>query len=70
MAAIYTQEDGSEITGGLQGCMVCDEAIQAARRIAADRGEAVVLADDDGEWLVHPNGDVEPMWRSWDERNA
>ncbi len=33
MATIYTF-DGDEITTGLQGCNVCDEAIQAAERIA------------------------------------
>lgn len=56
MAAIYNMLDGTAITQGLQGCSVCDEAIQAARRIAADRGEDVHLVDDDGEWIVHPDG--------------
>lgn len=54
MAAIYDYETGDEITVGLQGCNVCDEAIQAAQRIADDRGEPVELIDDDGRWLVHP----------------
>lgn len=56
MAAIYTYETGDAITEGLQGCEICDEAIQIAQRIAADRGEPVVLEDDDGEWLVPSDG--------------
>jgi hypothetical protein len=58
MAAVYDM-DGHAITEGLQGCKVCDEAIQAARAIASRRDEAVVLEDDDGHWIVHPNGTVE-----------
>jgi hypothetical protein len=53
MAAIYSL-DGNEITVGLQGCNVCDEALQTAKRIADDRNECVELVDDDGRWLVHP----------------
>ena len=59
MAEIYDYETGDAITVGLQGSRVCDEAIQAARRIAADRNEPVELHDDDGVWLVHPDGDCE-----------
>ncbi len=55
MAAIYTL-DSETITEGLQGCSVCDEALQIARRIAAERAETVVLDDDDGLWLVAPDG--------------
>lgn len=55
-AAIYDAETGDTITEGLQGCHVCDEAIQTARRIAAERDEPVHLTDDDGEWLVKPDG--------------
>jgi len=54
MAEIYDMS-GNEITVGLQGCSVCDEAIIAARNIAGDRNEDVHLVDD-GEWIVHPNG--------------
>lgn len=61
MATIYHYETGNEITAGLQGCTVCDEAIQAARRIAEDRDEPVELHDDDGEWLVHPDGECERL---------
>lgn len=56
MAAIYDYETGNIICDGLQGRRVCDEAIQAARSIAAERGEAVHLEDDDGDWLVTPSG--------------
>ena len=61
MAEIYDYETGDELTAGLQGSSVCDEAIQAARWLAADRGEPVELHDDDGEWLVHPDGDCERL---------
>ena len=49
MADIYTMY-GEEITMGLQGSAVCDEAIRAAKAIARDRGETVRL-EDDGELL-------------------
>ncbi len=58
MAEIYSQ-NAEEITVGLQGSQVCDEAIQAAKGIAADRGESVRLEDDDGNWDVYPDGTVE-----------
>lgn len=54
-ASIYTM-DGAELTTGLQGCTVCDEAIDLARRTAAERGEDVHLVDDDGEWIAHADG--------------
>ena len=53
MAAVYTL-DGNELTVGLQGCDVCDEAIQTAQRIADRLASDVHLVDDDGEWIVHP----------------
>lgn len=56
MAAIYTL-DGNELATGLQGCKVCDEAIQSAERHADLLGTDVHLVDDDGEWLVHPARD-------------
>lgn len=54
MAAIYNTLTGNTITEGLQGCTVCDEAFRMAKRMADERGEAVHLSDDDGEWIVHP----------------
>jgi hypothetical protein len=54
-ASIYDGE-GRTITEGLQPASVCDEAIQAARRIAANREEDVYLLDDDGAWIVSPDG--------------
>ena len=60
MADIYDFEEGDVITQGLQGSSVCDDAIRFARNIAADRGEPVVLDDDDGAWLVHPDGRLQP----------
>lgn len=53
MANIYTM-DGNTVTEGLQGCNVCDEAIQCAQRAADRLGTDVHLVDDDGEWIVHP----------------
>lgn len=58
MAEIYDLENGDEITVGLQGSDVCDEAIRAARNIAADRNETVQLVDDDGTWDVYPDGKI------------
>lgn len=55
MAAIYTTS-GDIITDGLQGCNLCDEAINTAISIAKERGTDVELVDDDGRWLVHPVG--------------
>jgi hypothetical protein len=63
MATIYDPETGNTLTDGLQGSKVCDEAINAARRKAADRGKDVVLEDDDGTWLVKPDGSAEEF--SW-----
>ena len=62
MAEIYDAITGQQITAGLQGCDVCDEALQAAGRIADERGRDVHLDDDDGQWIVHPqvNGRREP----------
>lgn len=53
MAGVYTL-NGNELTVGLQGCEVCDEAIQTAQSIADDLRQDVHLTDDDGDWLVHP----------------
>ena len=52
MATIYTL-DGGELGAGLQGCNVCDEALQAAQRHADQLGQDVLLQDDDGLWQVH-----------------
>ena len=57
MATIYNR-DGNTITEGLQGCDTCDEAVQAARRIAKDRNQTVYLEDDDGFWAVPPRGKI------------
>ena len=56
MAAIYDRITDNPITEGLQGCEVCDEAIIAARNIARRRNEEVLLVDDDGDWIVFPDG--------------
>ena len=60
-ATIYDYETAEYITQGLQSTLVCDEAIQAAKRIAADRGEPVILEDDgDGsKTKVYPDGTTE-----------
>lgn len=59
MAEIYDRETGAPITVGLQGCKRSNEAIQSATRLARLRGASVLLIDDDGEWIIHPDGDVE-----------
>lgn len=62
MAEIYDTLTGTQITAGLQGCKTCDEALQAACRIADERSHDVQLDDDDGSWIVHPmiDGKREP----------
>ena len=58
MAAIYTM-DGYTITAAIEGCKVSDIAIRTAERQARERGEDVHLVDDDGEWIISPNGHAE-----------
>lgn len=57
MATIY-DVNGEYITQGLQGSATCDEAVIAARRIALDRDEDVILEDDGEFFVVSPDGDV------------
>lgn len=59
MASILDYQTGEYITQGLQGCKTCDEAIQMARRMAAERQKPVVLDDDDGQWVIQPDGSAE-----------
>lgn len=66
MAAIYNYQTADTLTSGLQGCKVSDEARQAARRMAADRNETVVLEDDDGNWAISPDGGAEKLPEKWD----
>lgn len=68
-ATIYTT-DFATLTEGLQPCTVCDEAIQTARRIAADRQEDVLLSDADGLWRVHPDGDCDEVHMDTDEEEG
>lgn len=55
MATIYSYTTGTTLTDGLQGRSVCDEAIRAAWRFAREGGEPVVI-EDDGTWIVQPDG--------------
>ncbi|MFM1991296.1 MAG: hypothetical protein RJA99_4253 [Pseudomonadota bacterium] len=64
MATIYTT-DGDYLSQGLQGSDVCDHAIQTARMWAEQRNEAVVLEDDDGVWLVQPDGSTSDYSHAW-----
>lgn len=67
MAEIYSYEEGYVIAVGLQGSDVCDDAIDTARRIAADRDERVELHDDDGVWIVSPDGSCDLVGPPEDE---
>lgn len=58
MASILNYQTGEYITQGLQGCTTCDAAIQAAKRIAADTQQPIVLDDDDGQWIVYPDRSI------------
>lgn len=61
MAEIYNR-NAEEITVGLQSSSVCDEAILAAKRIAADMEEEVYLEDGDERMTVYPDGTIEDGW--------
>jgi len=66
MAEIY-DKNANYLAEGLQGSKVCDEAIQAARWLAAERDEDVFLEDDDKRLTVHPDGTTEEDWEgAWD----
>ena len=65
MATIYDYEDATLLADGLQGASGCDEAPRCAGAYAVDRGDPVVLEDDDGVWLVHPDGQVERLREDW-----
>ncbi len=56
MARIWST-DGYLAADGLQGCTVCDEALQMAQRLADEWGEPVELEDDDGDWIIHPTNE-------------
>ena len=56
MATIY-DGNGNELAAGLQGCNASDEAVNLAKRLANERGEAVTL-EDDGEWEIEPDEDA------------
>jgi len=60
VASIYN-EDGYTITTGLQPSRYCDEALITARAVAAERCEPVILEDDDGDWIVSPDGSVDEV---------
>ena len=66
MAEIYDYGTAEPLALGLQGALVCDEAINLARWYAANNNEPVVLEDDDGYWLVSPDGGVEEIDDDWD----
>lgn len=65
MANIYSI-DGMYLAEGMQGSSVCDEAWLAAKSIAAERDEDVMLEDDDGNWIIHPDGSREEAGPEWD----
>lgn len=59
MAAIISEHD-DPITEGLPGCYSgSTAALDLARQRAARDGRPVLLVDDDGYWLVAPDGGVE-----------
>ena len=58
MAEIYDYATGQEMSMGLQGCDICDEAIQTAVRLAKSDSRTVELHDDDGVWRITPSGAV------------
>ena len=66
MVEIYNK-DGGEITVGLQSHTVCDEAIIAAKSLAAQLDEEMYLEDGDERFTVWPSGEIEDGWEGdWD----
>lgn len=65
MAEIYSYQTADTLAAGLQGCNTCDEALQMARELAAERHETVVLEDDDGNWAISPDGDRKKLKAEW-----
>lgn len=65
MANIYNM-DAEYLSEGLQGSAECDEAINAARDWSTSLDADVMLEDDDGNWIVHPDGSREEAGPEWD----
>ena len=59
MATIYDQRS-NVLEDHLSGCCHTHTAYDRAVELAAQRGEDVVLADDDGDWLIGPSGYCAP----------
>ena len=57
MATIY--DTTGETIAYVRGVDMGGIGIQAAYEIAEMDGAPVILEDDDGDWMVHPSGDVE-----------
>ena len=58
MASLYDNSNGYLITDCLQGSDTCDEALDIAKQEAERRNEDILLDDDDGYWLIKPDGGV------------
>ena len=69
MAEIYDM-DGNEVTVGLQGSAVCDEAILTAQFLAGELEETLRLEDDGEVFNVSPSGEITEgeHWDDWEDR--
>lgn len=66
MAEIY-DENGAEMTVGLQSSTACDNALHVAKWMASEWGEPMFLEDGDERLTVWPDGCVENGWEGdWD----
>lgn len=65
MAGIYNYLTTDTITDGLRGSTWSDDARQTAHSIAREKCQPVVLEDDDGIWLVYPDGTRETLPLMW-----
>ena len=64
MATIYSLNTGDTITAGLPSSARCDEALNIAKIIAREKGQTVILDDDErGELLIGPRGGVRRFTR-------
>jgi acyl CoA:acetate/3-ketoacid CoA transferase alpha subunit len=61
-ARIYDR-DANILCDGLQPSSRCDEAVIAAKKLAAHTRRTVALEDSDGWWTVTPGGNVRKLTR-------
>jgi hypothetical protein len=59
MATMYDYDTGNVLMADMEGRNVSGFANDATRFWSFISGRILVLEDDDGKWIVHPDGKVE-----------